>query len=78
MNKKNDFRAVVAAIKEKVKPGDIANICRKGNFSSQTFRKAMKAESWEALTAGELHAMENVILFFEEREELIKRAEAFL
>jgi hypothetical protein len=76
--KEKNYKMVVKTIKERLKIGDIAAICRRGGFTPMTFRKACKAESWESLTRGELNAIEEAVAFFEERNELMKRASELL
>jgi hypothetical protein len=74
MKEKTDFKSVVATLNNRQKPGDIADICRRGGFTPITFAKARREKDWDCLTKGELHAIEAAVLFFEERDTIRAKA----
>ncbi|MDR1343888.1 MAG: hypothetical protein LBJ39_00910 [Tannerellaceae bacterium] len=75
METNTNFIDVVKTIKQRLKPGDQADICRAGEFSPVTFLKACRRDSWDALSKGERHAIETAILYLEERNIIKAKAE---
>jgi hypothetical protein len=75
METNTNFSDVVSALKRRIRPGDATEICARVGLTPLTYRRACKCKNWDELTKGELTTIKAAILYFEEQDAIIKKAE---